>query len=136
MLAQSIAAAFLGAAAYYDLRWMRIPNRLQLTAIPLIWLVVIVFEAGEWKMRLLITLFLTFLLLAGQLLKWNGGGDWKMMLWFGAGFGLDALAILPLTLAAMGVFAVGCLLMRRTPDWLPLAPFLLFSCLFWEMIFF
>lgn len=123
-----IAFGFLLIAGYLDARYQIIPNKLQLIAIPVVYLSIWFFDPGSIKTRAVVALVLTLVFLAATLLGQSGGGDLKMMVWFGAGFGLLSISILILSIIIMTLFLISKRLLNWTNETssksLPLAPFL------------
>ncbi|WP_245590445.1 prepilin peptidase [Aneurinibacillus terranovensis] len=123
----------LSIAAFIDAKWGIVPNKLNFIMTILLPLLFYAEDPTHWKLRMLVGGMLFFsLLLAFWISKkltgtaQVGGGDLKLIFWFGVGLGIHApVAVLFTTL--LFILTIG--LLRVINQWkkgktLPLIPFL------------
>ncbi|WP_282201580.1 prepilin peptidase [Collibacillus ludicampi] len=128
---QWLVLVFLAVAAWFDARTMRIPNRLQVIATFSVWLGILLIEPLTWKERLIISCLLSLFFLVFFFLGQSGAGDLKMMVWFGAGLGEKVWCILFNAFVSMVICYLILKIIKRSPNYVPLAPFLFIGAMLW-----
>jgi leader peptidase (prepilin peptidase) / N-methyltransferase len=124
---------FLSIAAFIDAKWGIVPDRLNLLASILLPVMAYVSDPHGWIFRLIIAILLLISLQAAAWLSEKitgrqevGGGDIKLIFWFGLGMGFLAMKALIYTLLLFFIVKVGLVAAGRgtKEGTLPLIPFL------------